>query len=161
MRVWIVVALIFSSSALWAQTSGSISGKITDKTTKQPLEDAVVVIASSSLGATTDAGGRFLLEKVEEDVYKLEVHFIGYDSFLETDVRVVRGKTIYIEEIELFQSVLEGEETVVAAGYFREDAQAPVSSFTYTRYEIRRTSGATGDIFRAMETLPGVSTSGG
>jgi hypothetical protein len=44
MRVWIVVALIFSSSALWAQTSGSISGKITDKTTKQPLEDAVVVL---------------------------------------------------------------------------------------------------------------------
>jgi hypothetical protein len=161
MRVWIVVALIFSSSSLWAQTSGSISGKITDKTTKQPLEDAVVVIAGSSLGATTDAGGRFLLEKVEEDVYKLEVHFIGYDSFLETDVRVVRGKTIYIEEIELFQSVLEGEETVVAAGYFREDAQAPVSSFTYTRDEIRCTPGATGDIFRAMETLPGVSTSGG
>ena len=46
---------------------------------------------------------------------------------------------------------------MVSAGYFREDAQAPVSSFTYTRDEIRRTPGATGDIFRAMETLPCVS----
>ncbi len=161
MRIGIVVSLLLSASVLWAQTRGSISGKITDKTTKQPLADAVAVVAGTSLGATTDAAGRFLIENVEENIYKLEVHFVGYDSFLETDVRVVRGKTTYIEEIELIQSVLEGEETIVAAGYFREDAQAPVSSFTYTRDEIRRTPGATGDIFRAMETLPGVSTSGG
>ena len=161
MRSGIVVLLMLITSSLWAQSSGSISGKIADKTTKQALEDAVVVVAGTSLGTTTDAQGRFLIENVAENIYKLEVHFVGYDSFLETDVRVVRGKTTYVEEIELIQSVLEGEETVVAAGYFREDAQAPVSSFTYTRDEIRRTPGATGDIFRAMETLPGVSTSGG
>ena len=161
MRSGIVVLLMLITSSLWAQSSGSISGKIADKTTKQALEDAVVVVAGTSLGTTTDSQGRFLIENVAENIYKLEVHFVGYDSFLETDVRVVRGKTTYVEEIELIQSVLEGEETVVAAGYFREDAQAPVSSFTYTRDEIRRTPGATGDIFRAMETLPGVSTSGG
>lgn len=161
MRIGIVVYLLLSASALWAQSSGSISGKIADKTTKQPLEDAVVVVAGTGLGATTDAQGRFVIENVAENIYKLEVHFVGYDSFLQTDVRVVRGKTTYLAEIELIQSVLEGEETIVAAGYFREDAQAPVSSFTYTRDEIRRTPGATGDIFRAMETLPGVSTSGG
>lgn len=161
MRSGIVVLLMLVTSPLWAQSSGSISGKIADKTTKQPLEDAVVVVAGTSLGATTDAQGRFHIDNVAENVYKLEVHFVGYDSFLETDVRVVRDKTTYVEEIELIQSVLEGEETIVAAGYFREDAQAPVSSFTYTRDEIRRTPGATGDIFRAMETLPGVSTSGG
>lgn len=161
MRSGIVVLLMLVTSPLWAQSSGSISGKIADKTTKQPLEDAVVIVAGTSLGATTDAQGRFLIDNVAENVYKLEVHFVGYDSFLETDVRVVRDKTTYVEEIELIQSVLEGEETIVAAGYFREDAQAPVSSFTYTRDEIRRTPGATGDIFRAMETLPGVSTSGG
>lgn len=81
------------------------------------------------------------------DIYKLEVQFIGYERFLETDVRVVRGKTTYVEQIELTYTLLEMEETVVAAGYFREDAQAPVSSFTYTREEIRR--------------APGASTSGG
>ena len=160
MRFWIF-SILLTASTLAAQTTGQISGKITDKATKQPLADAVVVIAGSKLGATTDVDGQFLISGVQEDIYKLEVHFIGYDHFLKTDVRVVRDKTTYIESIELNQSVIKTEETIVAAGYFREDAQAPVSAFTYTRDEIRRTPGATGDIFRAMETLPGVSTSGG
>lgn len=160
MRTWIFSTLLLATP-LTAQTTGQISGTITDKATKQPLADAVVVIAGSKTGATSDAEGHFLIGGVEENLYKLEVHFIGYDRVLETDVRVVRGKTTHIENIELIQSALETEETVVAAGYFREDAQAPVSAFTYTRDEIRRTPGATGDIFRAMETLPGVSTSGG
>jgi hypothetical protein len=45
------------------------------------------------------------------------------------------AKLPILEGVELIQSVLEAEETVVAAGYFREDAQAPVSAFTYTRDE--------------------------
>ena len=153
--------ILLSATTLTAQTSGQISGKIADKATKQPLPDAVVAILGTQMGTTTDGEGHFTLTGVPEDIYKIQVSFIGYDSFLKTDVRVVRGKTTYLEEIELFQSVLETEETVVAAGFFREDAQAPVSAFTYTRDEIRRAPGATGDVFRAMETLPGVSTSGG
>ncbi|MEE3257916.1 MAG: TonB-dependent receptor, partial [Candidatus Latescibacterota bacterium] len=160
MQHWITIALLLTASALTAQTTGQISGKITDKATKQPLPDAVVAIVGTKQGSTTDTEGHFLISGVEENIYKLKVSFIGYDPFLETDVRVVRGKTTYLEEVELIQSVLEAAETVVA-GYFREDAQAPVSAFTYTRDEIRRTPGATGDVFRAMETLPGVSTSGG
>ena len=153
--------VLLSATTLTAQNSGQISGKIADKATKQPLPDAVVAILGTKMGTTTDGEGHFTLTGVPEDIYKIQVSFIGYDSFLKTDVRVVRGKTTYVEEIELTQSVIETEETVVAAGYFREDAQAPISAFTYTRDEIRRAPGATGDVFRAMETLPGVSTSGG
>ena len=160
MRTLIALVLL-SVTDLTAQTSGQLSGKIADKATKQPLPDAVVAILGTQMGSTTDGEGRFTIASVPEDIYKIQVSFIGYDSFLKTDVRVVRGKTTYVEEIELTQSVIETEETVVAAGYFREDAQAPISAFTYTRDEIRRAPGATGDVFRAMETLPGVSTSGG
>ena len=161
MRIWIFALLLLTAAPLWPQTTGNISGKIIDKATKQPLAGVVVIIVGTKSGTTTDEDGSFLIGNVEEDIYKLEVQFIGYERFLETDVRVVRGKTTYVEQIELTYTLLEMEETVVAAGYFREDAQAPVSSFTYTREEIRRAPGATGDIFRAMETLPGVSTSGG
>ena len=161
MRLWIFSALFLIASPLAAQSTGRITGRVADKHTKQPLVGALVIIAGTQLGSTTDTAGRFLISDVEEDVYKLEIHFIGYASFLETDVRVVRGKTASVEFIELTPTILETEETIVAAGYFREDAQAPVSAFTYTRDEIRRTPGATGDVFRAMETLPGVSTSGG
>ena len=151
-------------NAVGAAENGRLVGQVLDGTTKQPLPDAVVTVVGTQWGAATDRAGRFHINALPEGVYKISVHLIGYHSLFKTDVRVVRYKVTYVEAVELKQSVIEGEETVVSAGHFREDAQAPVSSFTYTRYrrdEIRRTPGATGDIFRAMETLPGVSTSGG
>jgi hypothetical protein len=161
MPIWILSLLVCIATPMWAQPTGQIAGKVTDKDTKQPLAAAAVFIVGTQQGATTAADGTFIITDVAEDVYKLEIHYIGYAPFLKTDVRVVRGKTTYVESTELNPTVLEATETVVAAGYFREDTQAPVSASTYTRDEIRRTPGATGDVFRAMETLPGVSTSGG
>ena len=92
MRIFIILVLL-SPSALAAQTSGQISGKIADNATKQPLPDAVVAILGTHMGTTTDGEGHFTLTGVPEDIYKIQVSFIGYDSFLKTDVRVVRGKT--------------------------------------------------------------------
>ena len=159
--VAVVLCVGLAVNAVGAAENGRLVGQVLDGTTKQPLPDAVVAVVGTEWGAATDGEGRFQIDALPEGVYKLSVHFMGYHSLFKTDVRVVRDKVTYVEAVELKQSVIEGEETLVSAGYFREDAQAPVSSFTYTRDEIRRTPGATGDIFRAMETLPGVSTSGG
>ena len=102
-----------------------------------------------------------MLSGLDEGLYKLEFGHVAYYRYLETDVRVVRNKTTSLEEIELAAAILMGAEVTVSTPSFHENPQAPVSHFTYTREEIRRAPGATGDVFRAMETLPGVSTSGG
>lgn len=165
---WVAVfyLAIFSAAAnpanaVDAGAVGGVSGRVIDKATKQPLPNASVAVMGTTRGTLTDEAGRFTITRLAEDVYKLEIRHIGYEPFLETDVRVVRGKSALVQEIELAPAFLVADEVVVAAGYFREDSQAPVSAYTYTREEIRRTPGATGDVFRAMETLPGVSTSGG
>ena len=53
------------------------------------------------------------------------VLFIGWAAngarlpqLYKTDVRVVRNKVTYVEAVELKQSVIECEETLVSAGYF-------------------------------------------
>ena len=140
---------------------GRISGRVVDVATKQPIPDASVMIYGTSQGTVSGGDGGFTLAGLDEGLYKLEIGHIAYDRFLETDVRVVRNKTTSVEEIELVPAILLADEVTVSPGFFRESAVAPVSHFTYTREEIRRTPGATGDVFRAMETLPGVSTSGG
>lgn len=157
----IILVLIGITSTLFAQQQGSIRGKVIDKATKQPVVGANVTILSTIYGAATDMEGEYFIDGVKENVYKLEVSYIGYYSFIKIDVRVIRNKTTYVEEIELTETAVEGETITINGTAFREDKEAPVSNYSYSREEIRRSPGAAGDIFRAVEAFPGVTTSGG
>lgn len=156
--LWILANV---GTSLYPQDKGSITGKVIHKTTKQPLIGANIVVVGTEQGDATDDRGKFIIQNLEENVYKLKVTYIGYNTFIETDVRVIRNKTTYVEDIELVQSSIEFESVIVTSSFMAEDDKTPVSNFTYTREEIRRAPGSTGDVFRAMETLPGVSTAGG
>ena len=157
----ILICIAFLATALTAQEKGSISGLVIEKESKQPLPGANVRILGTLMGATTNLYGRFTIDNVPENIYKLQIDFIGFTSHIETDVRVVRNKITQIREIQMIESVVEGDAIVVTAGAFEQTKDAPVSNYNYSREEIRRSPGAAGDIFRAIETLPGVSSSGG
>lgn len=146
---------------VFAQQKGAIKGKVIDELSKQSLPGLNVRIVGTSLGASTNLEGIYIIPNVPEGVYQLQMDYIGFQTHFENNVRVVRGKTVFVREVEMHESYLEGEEITVIAGGFEQDKQAPVSNYTYSREEIRRAPGATGDIFRAIETLPGVSSTGG
>lgn len=144
-----------------AEERGSLTGRVLDASTKQPLENAQVSILGNSRGDLTDAEGAFLIDALPEDLYKLEISFVGYQHHIETDARVVRGKSTRIPDIELVPAVIQLEAVSVRTDLFSEGRADVVSNYSYSREEIRRAPGASGDVFRAMETLPGVTTSGG
>lgn len=144
-----------------AAQQGHIQGRVIDQSTKQPLVGANIRVLGHSSGATTDLNGYYLIRNLAENVYKLQLDYIGYNSYVETDVRVVRDKTTRVKEIELIESTLQGEEITVVAGAFHENKQAPVSHYTYSKEEIIRNPGGSGDVMRAIETLPGVTSGGG
>jgi hypothetical protein len=141
--------------------TGTITGKVLDKTTKQPLPGANIIIVGTNAGTSTNENGFFILKNLDENVYKLRITFLGYNVHIETDVRVIRNKTTNVKDIELSESSITEDSVTVVAGYFRNEEVAPVSNYSYSREEIRRNPGAAGDIFRAIETLPGVASSGG
>lgn len=145
----------------YAQHPGQIRGLVLDATTKQPLIGANVLVLETSRGAGTDAEGMFLIEGVPEGVHKLGVQYLGYHTHIETDVRVVRGKTTFVEEIGLEEMYYNEQEVTVTADAEAQDLRdIPISSFAYTRETIKRVPGSAGDVFRAMDALPGVSSSG-
>ncbi|MCK5076627.1 MAG: TonB-dependent receptor [Calditrichia bacterium] len=157
----IFIILILTLQITIAANNGRIKGILVEYTTKQPLVGANVIISGTIYGDVTDNNGKYFIKDVPEDIYKLEIQYIGYASHFETDVRVIRNKTTYVKEIALVPSMIKGEVIEVIAEAFEENDQAPVSNFSYSREEIKRSPGAAGDIFRAIETLPGVSSSGG
>jgi hypothetical protein len=163
----VVLTLLFGAGMVWAQSgdpnpvTGTVLGQVRERVSQQVLPGANVTVEGTRQGATTGTDGTFRIDGLAEDVYAISVSFIGYEPAHLNDVRVVRGKVTVIPDIELAEALVVGDEIVVTSGFFENEKRAPVSTYNYTREEIWRSPGAAGDVFRALETLPGVSSAGG
>ena len=72
----LVLVFFLCTSVGLAQTT--VSGKITDATSGEPLPGANIIIKGSSKGAQTDFDGNFVIEAKKDD--KLEISYLGYTS---------------------------------------------------------------------------------
>jgi hypothetical protein len=72
-----ILFFLFQIPAL-AQTT-TIKSRVLDKTTKEPLLGANVIIDGTSLGAATDLDGRFIIRSVPLGKQKLVISYIGYN----------------------------------------------------------------------------------
>ncbi|KGO85573.1 TonB-dependent receptor [Flavobacterium rivuli WB 3.3-2 = DSM 21788] len=80
---FLFMLLLAGMTSLTAQTTGSISGKITDKATKLPLPYVNIVVKENGAvinGGITDDNGMFSVKKLPLKNYTVEVQFMGYKS---------------------------------------------------------------------------------
>ena len=68
--------------ALYAGTTGKISGVVADAATGEPIIGANVVLKGTSLGSTTDIDGRYVIVNVPPGKYSLVVSYVGYQQML-------------------------------------------------------------------------------
>lgn len=73
--------------------SGTLKGKILDKQSGDPVEYASIVViklrdSSIITGGITNTSGEFLLEKIPYGRYKVQVKFIGYSQWENTNITV-------------------------------------------------------------------------
>ena len=83
----------FASSSAPPDSTGTITGRVTDANKGQPLPGANVTIDSLSLGTATGKQGQFRLSNVPAGTHIVSVSFVGYSSTQKT-VTVEVGKTI-------------------------------------------------------------------
>ncbi|MDX9760390.1 MAG: TonB-dependent receptor, partial [Bacteroidota bacterium] len=134
---------------------GTISGKVHDAITQEPLVGANVFVRETTLGAATDLDGRFTITNVPAGTYRVQVSMIGYKPQVAPDVVSAPGRVSQLD-FALQPTTIDLEEVVVEAEYFRQDADAPVSAQTLSYEEIRRSPGGLEDVIRAIAVLPGV-----
>lgn len=77
---------------LFAQV-GKIAGKVVDRETKEPLIGANVIIEGTTLGASTDLNGNYVILNVPPGVYTLKASYVGYQTITIRNVRVTVGLT--------------------------------------------------------------------
>ncbi len=109
----ILISLIFIT-ANYAQSAGSISGRIIDGETGGGLIGANVVVEGSLLGAAGDIEGDYLISKIPAGKYNLIFSMIGYSKKIVTGVEVFSGKATKLN-IVLDVETYETEEVIVTA----------------------------------------------
>ncbi|MCK9212650.1 MAG: carboxypeptidase-like regulatory domain-containing protein, partial [Ignavibacteriaceae bacterium] len=89
----ITFLILTFSNLILGNGKGSLTGKVIDKTTKQPIQYVNVVVIGTSLGAITDSTGKYWISAVDENIYQLKYSLIGYSSTIESEIRVINGKS--------------------------------------------------------------------
>jgi TonB-dependent receptor len=105
-------ALFVASSFLHAAPSGKILGYVFD-VDKEPLPGANVFLKGTTLGASTDLNGKFVIPIVPAGRYKLVISYIGYQSKT-IDILVEEDQELK-QVITLNSEVVQGEAIVVTA----------------------------------------------
>ena len=143
-----------------AKGSGSLKGQVLDSQTKDPLPGANVVIKGTSLGASTDIDGTYILYNVPVGTQAIVASYVGY---VPTTVKVDVTKNSSISQnIYLKSTEIEGE-AVVITGQAHGQLQAinqQISSDKITNIvsEERIQQLPDFNAAQAISRLPGVST---
>ena len=113
--------------ALSAQT-GSIAGKVTDKTSQRPLEDARVVVPGTTLEARTNSAGEYRFMSVRPGRVVIGVYRLGFKAMSDT-IAVVAGRPT-THDFEMTASLVTLSELVITgtAGNLERKAQAALVS---------------------------------
>ncbi|MFM6954642.1 MAG: TonB-dependent receptor [Sphingobacteriaceae bacterium] len=144
--------LLLSVSTLMAQ-SVTISGTVTDKSSKEALPGVSVTVKGKTIGASTNSSGKFTITTTEKTPFTVVVSYLGYKSVEAT----VSGSSSSLSfELEA-QSVL-GQEVVVAASRTPERIlESPVSIERVSAAAIKE--GGNNSFYDALANLKGVESS--
>lgn len=83
-----VIVLLIVTLATSAMAASKIRGKVLDKQSGEPLIGASVVIDGTTLGASTDINGDYIILNVQPGKYVLRASYLGYQSVSISNVTV-------------------------------------------------------------------------
>ena len=150
-----ILILLFPIT-LFAQKA-SLTGKVVDAVSNEPLPFVNIIVSGTSMGTTTDLDGNFILKGLTPGFIRLEASFVGYKQAIssEIEVSVANANTI---EIKLEEQNKQIDEVVVKASPFRKTEESPVSLRSIGIGEIEKSPGANRDISKVIQSFPGVQS---
>jgi hypothetical protein len=151
-KIFTLFSGLLITSAIFAQTT--ITGVITDNK-NNTLPGANIFIKDTYDGTSSDLDGKYTFTTYETGKQVFSVTFVGYATYEDTLVLTPGNLTINVELKELFNEL---NAVVITAGAF--EASDEKKNTILKPLDIVTTAGADGDIYGALETLPGASKVG-
>ncbi len=107
-----ITALFLVMSLTWAQqTTGKISGKVTDNA-GAGLAGANVIVDGTSMGGATDNDGKYTILNVPAGTFSLTASYIGYRSTTTSNVEVKTNLTTP-QDFSMESSAIEGDAVTI------------------------------------------------
>ncbi len=114
LSAFLLTIFLVSIPAL-AQSTGRISGVITEAGINEPLPAVNVRIVGSNLGAATDIDGNYTIRGIRPGEYTIEISFLGFKKVQVTGIKVEAGETTVVNQT-LEEEVFEADGEVVVIG---------------------------------------------
>ncbi len=168
-RLRVVAAVCLGITALpvlaQAPPSAALRGRVIDAATLRPVASAVVQAVDQAgtpaASVRAAASGRYEISTLPPGRYAVSVTAPDFQPAFEPRVRVGdRGDAILDFALVAQPGADTLQEVVVSTRARSADPLASVSSQRLDREEIRRSPGTAGDVFRGLDILPGVASTG-
>lgn len=131
----------------------TITGKVTDNKTKQPLIGASVGVKGTTTGVTTDPDGKFSIKVDVTNPVTLQISYVGYEKI----EKEVNSSTSNLD-IDLPSIIVQGKEVVISGSRVSETIQESSASIQkMSALEVREI--ASGDFYQGLSTMKGVDIS--
>jgi hypothetical protein len=98
---------------LFAQ-DGKVRGRVVDKETGEPLVGASILLEGTTIGASSDVNGDYIILAVPPTVYTVKVNYVGYAPYSVSNIRVSAGQTTTLDMKMTSSAIQVGEIQIVA-----------------------------------------------
>ncbi len=133
-----LILIIFSVA--YSGNTGKIAGRVTDKSSDEPLIGVNVLVSGSNLGAATDEDGFYYILQVPPGTYDIEFSYIGYHNLVVKDLRVKVDLTQTLN-VELESQAVEGPTIEVVAEQLLVQKDITSTRRTASRSDMEETPG--------------------
>lgn len=148
-KILFVIFCVLTTQAVLGQTT--IRGAVTDKK-GEPLAGANIYLSGTYDGVSSDANGLFVFVTTENGKGILKIDFMGFDGFEQT---ISLDNGVHHFDVQLKEKFNQMSAVVITAGTF--EAGDEKRSATLSSLDMVTTAGANGDVYGALQTLPGTT----
>jgi len=153
----LVFSLIFSTAISWAQSGGTLKGKVVDKDEKFSLPTVKVTVVGAKKYASTDSDGTFIIENIPPGVYKVKFELASYLDEMVKNVQIAAGETV---ELNISMKMGFAHEVTVTARREKVSLQkVPQNVEVLTGTELEETP--INNILQALNNITGVDVATG
>lgn len=157
MRTVLIFLFLLIQTTVFAQNPPLIKGTVIDKSSRETIPYANILVKGTTIGIQADSLGSFSIDKLSPGAYTLQVSSVGYKTTLSPEY-ILSARDIFIA-IELEENINQLSEISVVASPFQRTTESPVGLHVIGIQEIEKSPGGNRDISRIVQSYPGVSFS--
>lgn len=154
------IVLFFCSSEIYSQQTGTIRGNVLDSLSGEALPFTNIILENTSIGVSTDAKGYFVITGIPANqIYSIKVSFIGYEK--KTFDLHIKADEITRLQILLSPGKIQLQTIEKIGNRYKQPNETDLG---LQKIDIRKIEslpkGVETDIFRSLQFLPGVQSTG-